>query len=239
MRKTVQLLLLGLGISTSMALAQEPRQHEEGNFTSRIVIRDLLGRGFLGVQLTPLTPELRTHFGVPEDTGVMVSRVEEGGPAEAAGIHVGDILATVDGERIDSPRQIARAVRKKDDGELVNLELYRDGGLQSVTVTVSERDRPVIDLADGYQWIPDMEELPDHDVIFRAPGIRLNEESMEAFEEAMRDLEEHFDSPEWKEKVERLNELDFSAVEKRMEEVEKRLEELEKELEKNEKGKEF
>lgn len=239
MKMTTTLFLLAAGMSASMASAQEEpaREHEGRNYSTRVVMRSILGRGFLGLQLTPLTPELRAHFGVPEDTGVMVARVERGGPAEAAGIQVGDILASIGGERVESSRQIARTVRKKKAGDLVNVELYRDRSLQSYTVTVSERDRPVIDLADGYTFVPDMDELPDHDVVIRAPEMHLNEESMEAFEEAMRDLEEQFDSGEWQERIERLNELDFSTIQERMEKVEKRLKELEKELEKDTKAK--
>ena len=130
MKRTTKLLwLLALGFSAS-TIAQE---HEGRNYTRVIKVRSL-GSGFLGVQLTPLTPELRVHFGVAEDTGVMVARVEEGGPAHAAGIRVGDILSAIDGERIDSGRQLSRAVRKKEEGDLVMLELYRDGSLESYPV---------------------------------------------------------------------------------------------------------
>ncbi|HEY0510785.1 MAG TPA: PDZ domain-containing protein, partial [Thermoanaerobaculia bacterium] len=62
----------------------------------------LVRRGYLGIGLTELTPELRTHFGVPEEAGVMVSKVEPGSPAEKAGIKVGDILTRVDGNAIKS-----------------------------------------------------------------------------------------------------------------------------------------
>ena len=55
----------------------------------------MVRRGFLGVGLTELTPELRTHFGVPEESGVMVSKVEPGKPGgegrhQGGGHHVAD-----------------------------------------------------------------------------------------------------------------------------------------------------
>ena len=234
MKRTTPLLwLLAFGLSASTAVAQDQeREQEERNYTTRVVKIKKLGRGFLGVELTPLTPELRVHFGVPEDTGVMVARVEEGGPAEAAGIRVGDILSAIDGERVESSRQLARAVRKKEEGDVVAIELYRDGTVQSYSVTVSERDRKVIDLAGGYHFMPGMGELPDHDLVIRMPEFELDEESMEAFEHAMEGLEEHLGSTEWQEKIERLEELDFTTIQERMKEVERRLKELEKELEK-------
>jgi len=227
MKRTTKLLwLLVFGFSAS-TIAQE---HEGRNYT-RLIKVGSLGGGFLGVQLTPLTPELRVHFGVAEDTGVMVARVEEGGPAQAAGIRVGDILSAIDGERIDSGRQLSRAVRKKEEGDLVTLELYRDGSLESYPVTVGKRERPVIDLAEGFRFMPDMPDLPDHDVVIADPGFHLEEKSMEAFEHAMRGLEDHFDSVEWQETLERVEALDFTAIQERMKEVERRLQELEQELE--------
>ena len=237
MKRTTKLLwLLALGFSAS-TIAQE---HAGRNYSTRVLKVRSLGRGFLGVQLTPLTPELRVHFGVPEDTGVMVTRVEESGPAEAAGILVGDILSAINGELIDSGRQLSRAVRKKEEGDVVTIELYRDGSLESYPVTVGERERPVIDLARGFRFMTDMpfmDDFPDHDVVIAGPGFHLDEESMEAFEQAMRGLEDHFDSVEWQEKLERVEELDFIAIQERMQEVERRLQDLEKELEKEAKEK--
>ena len=243
MKRTTKLLwILAIGFSASTVIAQE---HEGRNYSTRVVKIRSLGRGYLGVELTPLTPELRVHFGAPEDTGVMVARVEEGGPAEAAGIRVADILSSIDGERIVNGRELSRAVRKKEEGDLVTIELYRDGSLASYPVTVGKRDRPVIDLAGGYRFMPDigpdmmeeLESLPDHDVVISGPGFHLDEESMEAFEQAMRGLGDHFDSAEWREKLERVEELDFTAIQERMQEVERRLQELEQELQQDGKEK--
>jgi len=226
MKQTTKLLwILALGFSVSTALAQE---HEGRSYTRVVKIRSF-GHGFLGVQLTPLTPELRVHFGVPEDTGVMVARVEEGGPAEAAGIRVADILSAIDGERIDNARALSRAVRRKEEGDSITIELYRDGSLASYPVTVGKRARRVIDLAGAYRFMPDM--LPENLM------ETLDEESMEAFEQAMRGLGDHFNSAEWREKLERVEELDFTAIQERMQEVERRLQELEQELEQDSKEK--
>ncbi len=230
-RKLATILTLILtSVISSAALAARQDEQERRNYTRAITVHSL-GQGYVGLQLMRLTPELRAHFGVPEDAGVMVSRVEEGGPAEAAGIRVGDIVTAVDGERVDDGRSLSRAVRQKDDGENVTLELYRDGGIESLPVTIAARERPVIDLAGGYRFMPDGQSLPDHDVFIAGTGFHLDEESIEAFEEAMRELEDRFDSTEWQEKIERMKEMDFGAIEERMKEVEQRLKELETELE--------
>lgn len=216
-----------VALSGSAAVAQPTEEtHRRRDDASRLVVRHL-SRGYLGVHLTRLTPELRAHFGAPEDAGIMVSRVEEGGPAETAGILVGDILTAIDGEPIESVATLSRAVSRKERGDTVTVELYRDGGLLSLPVTVTERERPVVDLS-RYRFLGDGDGLSD--VVAAAPGLRLDGESIEAFEAAMRELEERFDSPVWREKLERVGELDIGAIEKRMKEVERRLKQLEKEL---------
>jgi membrane-associated protease RseP (regulator of RpoE activity) len=193
-------------------------------------------RGYLGVQVLDLTPELRRHFGVPEDSGVMIARVEEG-PAAAAGVQVGDILTQVDGKPVSSPIDLVRVVRQKKAGELVPLELYRDGATVEVLVTVEERDRNVIDFP-GIRVFPKIPDLPDFDVPVEAgpgygfafAGPELDEESMKAFEKAMEGIKDRFESKEWQEKIEKLRELDLSKIQERMKEVEERLKHLEKEL---------
>ncbi len=101
------------------------------------------GGAFLGVQLSDLTPELRTHFGVPEDAGVMVGKLVDGSPAFRAGLEVGDIVTAVDGEPVASASALARAIRGHEDGNTVVLEVWRDGQMQKISATLEERERRV------------------------------------------------------------------------------------------------
>jgi hypothetical protein len=96
--------------------------------------------GFLGVGLTPMTPELRAHFGVPEDAGVLVSKVVEGSPAQAAGLQVGDILTAVGGEAVGSAMALTHAVRSREAGETVTLEVWRDGQPLTLSATLAESE---------------------------------------------------------------------------------------------------
>lgn len=95
--------------------------------------------GFLGVQMTELSSELRTHFGVPEDAGVMVSKVVDDSPASRAGVQVGDVISAVDGEAVSSSRSLARAIGSREDGEAVILEIWRGGIVETLTATLEER----------------------------------------------------------------------------------------------------
>lgn len=97
-----------------------------------------LAGGYLGVQLTDLTPELRTHFGVGEDQGVMISKVIDDTPAWRAGLEVGDIITAVDGEEVGSGGSLAHAIRSHEEGEQVSLEVWRDGRIETIPATLEE-----------------------------------------------------------------------------------------------------
>ena len=200
------------------------------------------GRGFLGVQLMSLTPELRAHFGLAEDVGVMVAKVEANSAAEQAGVQVGDILTEVDGETVDSSRKLARYVRGKEEGDTVNLGLWKDGGAETVFVTITERERSVLSLGGPGSPLHGAKVLngPHEKFSFTWDGndFSIDEEVTEALGNAMEGLEEHFGSEEWQERLEHIKSMDWSGVQKRMEELESRLKALEKELEQEERNKE-
>lgn len=98
--------------------------------------------GFLGVQLTDLTPELRSHFGAPEEAGVMVASIVEQSAAEAAGLAVGDIITSVDGEAVASASELSHMVRRHEAGEAVELEVWSGNAFRAVTATLGEPPAP-------------------------------------------------------------------------------------------------
>lgn len=228
----------------NLASAAQTRASDPSEKGKRVFSWNFIGRGYLGVEVMPLTRELRAHFGAPEDSGVLVARVEEDSPAAAAGIQVGDVLTAVDGKPIAGPPSLALAVREKKAGESVNVDFLRDEAALSASVAVEERDRTVMDLAQFEVAIPEIapfpgiESLESHGFVFAPNGrMELDEGAMRAFEDAMRDLEDRFDSDEWKEKMKRFQELDLGKVQERMKEVEERLRKLEAELDKEGKKK--
>ena len=106
----------------------------------------MVRRGFLGVGLTELTPELRTHFGVPEESGVMVSKVEAGSPAEKAGLKVGDIISRIDGKPVDSSWEVSSKVREYEEGQQAPLEVWRNGKVMTLTAAIMLKERPEMDM---------------------------------------------------------------------------------------------
>jgi C-terminal processing protease CtpA/Prc len=107
----------------------------------RFVITDGPGkRAFIGAALTSLTPELREFFGAPKDAGVLVASITDNGPAAKAGLRVGDVITSVDGNRIDESFDIAQSMKGKHSGDTVRLDVVRNRSKQVLTVTAEERD---------------------------------------------------------------------------------------------------
>jgi membrane-associated protease RseP (regulator of RpoE activity) len=86
----------------------------------------------LGIGTQTLTKQLADYFGVSD--GILVTSVAENSAASKAGLKAGDVITAVDGEKVDSPGDITRAINKKDDGS-VTLTVVRDRSSRSVTVT--------------------------------------------------------------------------------------------------------
>ena len=181
----------------------------------------LLGRGFLGVQTTELTPDLRRHFGVSEEAGVLIGHVEPDSPADKAGLEVGDILVQVDGEPVDSAWDLGRAVRKKKEGETAALEVWRDGRAQTLTATIAERERPAFDMR---RMVCEPGEECDVEMI-TDPALLAP---------AMERLGRVLGDKEMQERILRFRDRN-QELEKRLQELETRLQELEKQLQKSDK----
>src|SRR5512147_1484123 len=102
-------------------------------------------RGWLGVGIQPLTPELARKFGVSESEGVLVNEVFEKDPAAAAGIKPGDIITRIEGAVIDSPNRLSRIVAGLSPGSMTKVEVVRNQQRIVLDVALSERrDQAVV-----------------------------------------------------------------------------------------------
>jgi serine protease Do len=97
-------------------------------------------RGWLGVGIQNLTPEMKTYYGLDEGTGVMVSQVFADDPADKAGIKVGDIILKVDGKEITNSRQLSRMIAGLAVGQKAKLTLLRDGKEITRAVKLAKRE---------------------------------------------------------------------------------------------------
>jgi len=94
-------------------------------------------RGWLGVSLQPITvPEsLRSIAGQP--SGRMVVSVTPGGPAEHAGLRLGDVLLAIDDQSVSAQHGLRAFIRAERVGSAIEIRLMRDGAIRSVTLTIA------------------------------------------------------------------------------------------------------
>jgi len=100
--------------------------------------RGRIAWGFLGVSIQDVTQELAKAMGVPEAKGALVNNVLAGQPAEAAGMKRGDIILQFDGKVIANVRALQRAVSFTAVGKQVEIQIFRGGKLETLTVKVGE-----------------------------------------------------------------------------------------------------
>ncbi|MBI4709586.1 MAG: DegQ family serine endoprotease [Nitrospirae bacterium] len=95
-------------------------------------------RGWLGVTIQEVTPELAKQFDLKEGYGALVSDIIEKSPAEQAGIMRGDVIIEIEGKKVDEPDHLRNMVAGTPPGAEINLKVIREGKSKSITVTVGE-----------------------------------------------------------------------------------------------------
>ncbi|MEJ2170875.1 MAG: Do family serine endopeptidase, partial [Desulfobacterales bacterium] len=93
-------------------------------------------RGWLGVSLQNLTPELAQSFGLKTSQGAVVTQVVKGGPADEAGIKVGDVITELQGKQISGVARLRNAIADTKVGQEVDLTVLRDGKPQQIKVKI-------------------------------------------------------------------------------------------------------
>ena len=102
-----------------------------------LVKKGKVTRGWLGVGVQPLTPELAKSFGVSGE-GVLVNQVMPKSPAEAAGLKVGDLILSVDGKAIKDPRELQRVIADIDIGKSIEMQILREKEKRTIRAQIGE-----------------------------------------------------------------------------------------------------
>ena len=110
-----------------------------GRIVNDLVDDGTVQRGWLGVNIQPLDPELAATFGHDARSGVLVAGVVEGTPASDAGLRPGDIILDIDGRRTDTPAGLARRIADFAPDTEVTIELLRDGDALSRVARLGTR----------------------------------------------------------------------------------------------------
>ena len=118
----------GVGFAVPINAAKEilPQLREHGKVV----------RGWLGVQIIPLTEDLARTYRRAEAKGAAITDVTGGSPAEKAGLNPGDVVIGVDGRSVNDNNDLSRYISSKAPGETVHLQIVREGGERNVAVTL-------------------------------------------------------------------------------------------------------
>jgi serine protease Do len=98
-------------------------------------------RGYIGIQMQPVTKEIAEAIGLKEPKGALVAEALPNAPAAKAGIRTGDTIVAVDGEPIKEARDLSRKIANVAPGKSVNLTLYRDGKERQVSLEVAPQPK--------------------------------------------------------------------------------------------------
>jgi len=94
-------------------------------------------RGWLGVQIQKLTPELAEGFALPETQGALVSQILPDSPAAVSDLQSGDVITQVDGQQVKDFKALSRLIAQGKAGQTIQLQVWRKGKSQSLSVTLS------------------------------------------------------------------------------------------------------
>lgn len=93
-------------------------------------------RGWLGVNVQPVTPEMAEAMGLSQARGAVVTRIDPDGPAAGAGFETGDVVLAFAGRAVEDDRALPRIVAETEPGSEVAVEVFRRGRPVTLTVTV-------------------------------------------------------------------------------------------------------
>jgi len=109
------------------------------NVYRQLIASGKVTRGWLGVGIQEITPELAKSFGLKTADGVLVSQVEPNSPAAKAGLQPEDVILEYNGKETKSPRELSMAVADTKIGIPAKLKVFRDGRMMSINVAVGEK----------------------------------------------------------------------------------------------------
>ena len=125
-------------------------------------------RGWLGVKIQQVTPDIAESVGLKEPVGALVANVEEDGPAASAKLHGGDIILKFNGQEVKEMRSLPRIVAETEIGRDVALTVWRDG--KEITLTAKVGELP--DEPKAAEAAPDRPE-PAHPTELAGLGLKL------------------------------------------------------------------
>ncbi|HXF66112.1 MAG TPA: Do family serine endopeptidase [Burkholderiales bacterium] len=124
----------GIGYAIPVSIARQVME--------QIIEKGSVTRGWIGVGVQDLTRELAESFKLAAASGVLISQVERGGPAERAGVKPGDVLTTVNGKPVPDTTTMLNLIAALQPGQQARLKIVRNQQEIELVVTVGRRPTP-------------------------------------------------------------------------------------------------
>jgi len=121
---------LGIGFAIPINLARK--------IYTELTTRGKVTRGWLGVSVQALTPELSRSFGARDESGVLIAEVLPGSPAQKGGLQAGDIILDFNDKRVRVPSDLQRAVGLTEPGSAVRVKVFREKAERTVEIKIGD-----------------------------------------------------------------------------------------------------
>jgi serine protease Do len=118
------------------------------NVVAQLKDKGSVSRGWIGVQIQPVTPEIAESLGLKKAEGALVAEPQANGPAAKAGIESGDVITSVNGETVKDARELARTIGGFAPGSAVKLNVLHKGQDKTVNITLGQLPNSVEAKAD-------------------------------------------------------------------------------------------
>ncbi|MCB0392301.1 MAG: trypsin-like peptidase domain-containing protein, partial [Bdellovibrionales bacterium] len=108
------------------------------NVITQLIEKGEVTRGWLGIEITDITTEIKELLKVPVTTGVVVLSVGKGTPAENSGIKVYDVIVAIDDKKIATARELSQEIAHTKPGKIIDINLYRESNKKKIKVMVGK-----------------------------------------------------------------------------------------------------
>jgi len=125
---------MGIGFAIPVSLARTVME--------QIIKNGSVTRGWIGVEMQEITPELAESFKLPNTQGALIAGVMRGAPADRAGIKPGDVLLDIAGKPVQDAQAMLGMVATLEPGKVARLKLRRAGQDITADVTIGKRPKP-------------------------------------------------------------------------------------------------
>ena len=125
---------LGIGFAIPANMAR--------SIMEQIITSGSVTRGWIGVEIQEITPELAESFKLPRGQGAIIAGVMRGGPADKAGIRPGDVLMQIEGKAVADSAGMLNLIAQLKPGDKAGLKLLRSGKNVDLAVVIGKRPKP-------------------------------------------------------------------------------------------------